>query len=158
MEQIADIALEIQRKVLYYEIYQNEISEARHKNKAANMIWCHFGYDEDDMISGNLFCRTTWVDDLQDKNWWYRTSKNTIFANGVHIDVNGSYDMIKSLKDNNVNKDRLISQTREYTNKLISTAEQYIMVFREYLNNTITEEQLINAVAPFNNQISVIFF
>lgn len=68
MEQIADIALEIQRKVLYYEIYQNEISEARHKNKAANMIWCHFGYDEDDMISGNLFCRTTWVDDLQDKN------------------------------------------------------------------------------------------
>lgn len=157
MEQIADISLEIQRKVLYYEVYQNEISEARHKNKAANMIWCHFGYDEDDMISGNFFCRTTWVDDLQDKNWWYRTSKNTIFANGVHIDVNGSYDMIKSLKDNNVNKDELISLTREYTNKLISTAEQYIMVFREYLNNTITEEQLINAVAPFNNQISVLF-
>ncbi len=158
MEEIADISMEVQRKVLYYEVHQNKIAESRHKNKAANMVWCHFGYDEDDMVNGNFICRTTWVDDLQDKNWWYRTSKNTIFANGVHIDVNTSYEMIKSLKADNINKDELIALTREYTSKIISIAEQYIKVFREYLNNTITEEQLINAIAPFNNQTSVLFF
>ena len=158
MEQIADISLEIRRKVLYVEVHQNEISEAHHKNKAANMIWCHFGYDEDDMVHGNFICRTTWVDNVQDKNWWYRTSENTIFANGVHIDVNFSYEMIKSLQDETVNKDELITLTKEYTSKIISIAEQYIKNFREYLNNTLTEEQLINAVAPYNNQISILFF
>ncbi len=32
--------------------------------------------------------------------------------------------------------------------------EQYIKIFREYLNNTITEEELIDSVAPLNIEIS----
>jgi hypothetical protein len=157
LEQIADISMEIKGKALYYEVYNNDISEVRHRNKAANMIFCHFGYDEDDMINGNFYCRTTWVDDLQDKSRWYRTSKNTTLINGVHIEVNASYEMIKSLKDDIISKDELIALTRKYTSKMISIAEQYIKLFREYLNNTITEEQLINATTSYNNQIIVLF-
>lgn len=89
---------------------------------------------------------TTWVDDLQDKKWWYRSSKNTVVAKGVHIDTHGSYELIKSLKENTISKDELIKTTREYTANIISAAEQYIKIFREYLNNTITEEQLIDMV------------
>ncbi len=158
MEQIADTALEIQKKVLYYEVHQNEIAEAHHKGKAANIIWCYFGYDEEDMIDGNFICHTTWVDDLQDNNWWYRSTKNTEFINGVHIDVNSSYEMIKELRDNTISKDELIRVTREYSSKIISAAEQYIKVYREYLNNTLTEEQLIDIVTPLNNEISLWFF
>lgn len=158
MEQIADISSEIQNKVLYYEVHQNEIAEAHHKGKAANIVWCYFGYDEDDMIDCNYICHTTWVDDLQDKGLWFRTSNNTIFANGVHIDVHNSYEMIKALKDNTINKDELIKLTREYSSKIISAAERYINIYREFLNNTITEEQLIDRVAPLNNEISAWFY
>ena len=154
MEQIAEIATEIKNKVLYYEVHQNEIAEAHHKGHAANIVWCYFGYDEDDMVDCNYICHTTWVDDLQDKKWWYRSSKNTIFTKGVHIDVHGSYELIKSLKEDTMSKDELIKITREYTVNIISAAEQYIKIFREYLNNTITEEQLIDSVAPLNIEIS----
>lgn len=139
MEQIADIASEIQKKVLYYEVHQNEIAEAHHKGKAANIVWCYFGYDEDDMINCNFICRTTWVDDFQDKDWWYSTSSNTIFVNGVHIDVYSSYEMLKATKGDTICRDELIQLTREYSSKIITLAEQYIKVYREYLNNTITE-------------------
>lgn len=158
MEQIAEIATEIKNKVLYYEVHQNEIAEAHHKGHAANIVWCYFGYDEDDMVDCNYICHTTWVDDLQDKKWWYRSSKNTIVAKGVHIDVHGSYELIKSLKEDTMSKDDLIKITREYTANIISVAEQYIKIFREYLNNTITEEQLIDSVAPLNIEISKWFF
>jgi len=158
MEQIADTALEIQKKIRYYEVHQNEIAEARHKGKAANIIWCYFGYDEEDMVDGNFICHTTWVDDAQDKNWWYRLSNNTIFVNGVHIDVHNSYEMNKELRNDNIDKDELIRTTREYSSKIISAAEQYIKLFREYLNNTLTEEQLIDLVAPLNKEISLWFF
>lgn len=158
MEQIAEIATEIKNKVLYYEVHQNEIAEARYKGRAANIVWCYFGYDEDDMVDGNYICHTTWVDDLQDKKWWYRSSKNTVVTKGVHIDMHGSYELIKSLKENTINKDELIKTTREYTANIISAAEQYIKIFREYLNNTITEEQLIDSVAPLNIEISKWFF
>ena len=154
MEQIAEIATEIKNKVLYYEVYQNEIAEARYKGCAANIIWCYFGYDEDDMVDCNFICHSTWVDDTQDKEYWYRTSKNTIVAKEVHIDVHGSYELIKNLKDNTLDKDELIQITREYTANIISAAEQYIKIFREYLNNTITEEELIDSVVPLNIEIS----
>lgn len=68
IEQIAEIAKEIKDKVCYYEVHQNEIAEAHHKGHAANIVWCYFGYDEDDMVDSNYICHTTWVDDLQDKN------------------------------------------------------------------------------------------
>lgn len=158
MEQIAEIATEVKNKVLYCEVHQNEIAEARYKGRAANIVWCYFGYDEDDMIIGNYICHTTWVDDLQDKAWWYRNSKNTIVSNGVHIDINDSYQLIKNLKEDTISKDELIKTTREYTANIISAAEQYIKIFREYLNNVITEEQLIDNVAPLNAEISKWYF
>lgn len=130
------------------------INEARYKGCAANIIWCYFGYDEDDMVDCNFICHSTWVDDTQDKEYWYRTSKNTIVAKEVHIDVHGSYELIKNLKDNTLDKDELIQITREYTANIISAAEQYIKIFREYLNNTITEEELIDSVVPLNIEIS----
>lgn len=39
MEQIA----EIKNKVLYYDVYQNEIAEAHYKGRAVNIVWCYFG-------------------------------------------------------------------------------------------------------------------
>lgn len=158
MEQIAEIATEIKNKVLYFEVHQNEIAEVCHKGHAANIVWCYFGYDEDDMVDCNYICHTTWVDDSQNKEWWYCNSKNSIVVEGVHIDVNGSYELIKSLKDNTLDKDELIQTIREYTANIISAAEQYIKIFREYLNNTITEEQFIDSVAPLNIEISKWYF
>lgn len=158
MEQIAEIAEEIKNKVLYYEVHQNEISEERHRGRAANIVWCYFGYDEDDMIDCNFICHTTWVDDSQDKEWWYHISKDVIVTNGVHIKSNQSYELIKSLKDNTLNKEELIQTTRKYTANIIAEAERYIKIFREYLNNTITEKELIDKVAPINIEISKWFF
>ena len=77
---------------------------------------------------------------------------------GVHIEIHGSYELIKSLKDDTMSKDSLIQITRECTANLISLAERYIKFFREYANNTFTEEQLINYVAPLNSEISKWYF
>ncbi|OAB40551.1 hypothetical protein PMSD_01200 [Paenibacillus macquariensis subsp. defensor] len=159
MEQIAEIASEVKEKVLLYEVHQNEIAEARHTGNPANIVWCYFGYDEDDMIDANYICHTTWVDESQDKNWWYRQSQNTLTVNGVHIDIHSSYEMIKNMMHSElVDKDNLIMMRREYSAQLISLAEQYIRLFREFRNNTLSENDLIENVAPISKKISQLFF
>lgn len=145
-------------KVLYYEVHQNEIAESHHKGRAANIVWCYFGYDEDDIVDGNFICHTTWVDDSQNKEQWYNMSKNVVIVKGVHITVNGSYELIKNIKDKTLDKDELIQTTKEYTANIISATEKYIKIFREYLNHTITEEELIDSVAPLNIEISKWYF
>lgn len=157
-EQIADTAIEIQKQALYFEVHQNEKTEAHYRGKAANVILCYFGYDEDDIVDGNYICRTTWVDNLQDKNSGYRFSKNTIFVKGVHIEVNNSYEMIKDLRVNAIDNDELIKMTRAYSSKIITVAEKYIKIFREFVNNTLSEDQLIDKVEPLNKEISIWFF
>ena len=159
MEEIADITSEIRQKILYYEVHQNEIAETRHRGKAANIVWCYFGYDEDDIIDTNFICYTTWVDDTQDKEHWYSLTNNVIFANNVHININNLYKYVKDFNEKNTaSEDELIAQTLECTRKIISFGEQYIKFFREYLNNTISEEKLIEIVAPLNDKIETWYF
>ena len=62
------------------------------------------------------------------------------------------------LKDDNISKEDFICITRRYTLKLISLAEQCIKLYREFLNNTLSEEQLINDMTPLNNEISKWYF
>lgn len=158
-EEIANITPEIISKVMYCDVFKSKSAESRYIGKASNIIWCYYGYDEDDIVRGNFICRTTWVDDSQDKKWWYRSTKNSQIIEGIYFDqINGSYDTIKRLKDDNISKEDLIHITREYTSNLISLAEQCIKLYREFLNNTLSEEQLINDMTPLNNEILKWYF
>lgn len=154
MEEIADFSKEICKKALYYEVHQNAIAESRHKGNAANIIWCHFGYDEADMVNGSFVCYTTWVDDKQDKKWWYRETKNSCFVNDVYIISNSSYNALKILQEESTNNEDLIKTTREYTSNIITLAQRHIKEFREYLNGVITEEQLIDVLQPLIHQMN----
>lgn len=154
LEQIAEIATEIKNKALYYSVFQNKIAESKLKNKLTNIVWCYFAYDEEDVIDGNYICHTTWVDDAQDKKHWY-SGKELI--NNVYFYINSSYDMIKSFRDKDLDKSKLIDITRKYTTELINLANKYIALFREFNNRVLSEHQFINLVKPLNTKIEELY-
>lgn len=156
--QIADIASEIQKKAMEYESYYNKISEQRFYKKSPNIIWCYFGYDIDDMKLGQFLCRTTWVDESQDKDYWYKSNKNSVLIKDIHIEFYTFYKLLKEIQDIKIGKDELIKTTREYTKKLITLAEKHRSFFQEYLNNTLTETQLVNEFININDSIENLFF
>lgn len=144
LEEISHIAKEIKNKLINCEIFQNQKAEKNYLGKPANIIWCYFGYDEDDMVDSNYFCHTTWVDDFQDKSWWYRKSKHSTFVNDVFFEIHIRYEAIKSLKNKSIDINDFIKQSRECTLNIITYGEKYIGIFREYLNGMLNEEQFIN--------------
>lgn len=158
-KEIADIAMQIKNRVLFCEVHQNEVSERYYKGKPASIVWCYFGYDEDDMIDANFIGHTTWVDDKQDKEWWYRKQKNAEIINGVYCEKNVSYEMIKKLMhSDDVDKTDFIKRSREVTSKLISCGEEFIRIYREFVNKNITEDELIRMVLPLNSKINNLYF
>lgn len=159
LEEIAAIADEIKEKIKYESVYQNEIAESRHKGKAANIVWCYFGYSEEDIVDGNFIGHTTWVDDSQDKAWWYKEKKNAKLINNVFMETNTSYDMIrKLLHDTVVPKDELIEETHRITEKLVNAAQRYIALYREFCNGVLSECELFDAVDPINHEITRLYF
>ena len=157
-EEIADIANEVKDKIKYADVYQNALSESRHRGKPANIIWCYFGYSEDDIIDSNYICHTTWVDNTQDKKWWYRENKNSRVVNNVYLETNPSYEMINQLLHNKVvSRENLIEETHLITEKLVNAAQSFIKLYREYRNGVLSESELIDAVEPLNREITCLF-
>lgn len=158
-EEIAEITNEIKNDALYYEVYQNEKAESRFKGMPTNIVWCYFGYDEDDMINTNFAYRTIWVDDMQDKGYWYKVNQNSFIIDNVKVDVNKNYEFMKKFISNNTADDEtLIKDTRKCMYEMILVAEKFIKQFREYTNHTITEQDLIESVSTINTEIEKLYF
>lgn len=158
VEEIADIANEIKNDAIHYDVFTTQVSEERFKGRPNNIIFGYYGYDENDMINGNFAYRSTWVDDLQDKSYWYKQCNNSYVISDVKIDKVEYYDFMKKyVADNTSDDNSLIEATRECMYKMINAAEKFIYQFREFTNNTISEQELIDNVSQINTQINELF-
>lgn len=143
-EEISNLNHEIVNKVRNLEIYKSKDSEIRWRNKLANIIFCCFGRDEFDIINSNFICDTTWIDESQNENWWYRLSENSEIINNIHFNFHAYYNTLKMFQQENTGEDKsLISQTKEIISNLISLAEKVIGIYNEFLNKVKTENEFV---------------
>lgn len=159
-EEIANISSEIINTIKKVEIYNNEISQRRYRGQAANIVWLYFGRDEDDMINNNYICHTTWVDQSQDKNWWYRiSSEKNFIINGIHFSVHSYYNSLKSFNlTNTADKNTLILEIKEILSHMLPLAENTITLYRDYRNDDITEDELFDKFEPLISNIDKWYF
>lgn len=153
-EDISIINHEIVNKVKKADVYKNEISQKHWQGEKANLVFCYYGRDESDIVNGNYLCHTTWVDENQDKKWWYRCrlDNNSIIINDIHFNIHSYYENLKIFTEEHIGeKDALIEKTSFIMSHLITLAEKVIGLYNEYLNGTKTEDTLVNdmkAVIP----------
>lgn len=157
-EEISAITKEINNKAINYEVYNNKTGKNCHFGKPANIVWCYFGNDKEDMVNCNYFCHTTWVDDSQDKSHWYRQNRNSFFVNNIFIENNPSYELNKEIQKCNMDTEKYICIVKEYLINLINAAEKYIQLFREYQNKSFSEHTFSNLIQPLNRELSKWYF
>jgi hypothetical protein len=158
-EEIAQINNEIVNKVQTVEIYENDKLKAHWIGEPPNIVFCYYGRDEFDMSNCNYLCQTTWVDEYQDKKWWYRLNQNCEIINNVHFNIHSYYESLRIFQTENTGeKNNLISSTKEIIKNLILLAEKVITLYNEYLNETKTEQKLVNDMKPIIPLIEKWFF
>ena len=146
-EDISVITHEIVSKVKKANVYQNEVSEKHWQGVDANLVFCYYGRDESDIVNSNYLCHTTWVDENQDKKWWYRLDKNSAIINDIHFNFHSYYENLKIFTEENIgNKDMLIEKTKSIISQLITLAEKVIGIYNEFLNGTKSEEALVDDI------------
>lgn len=146
-EEISLITYEIVNKVKKVDVYQNEISQRHWRGADANHVFCYYGRDETDIVNSNYLCHTTWVDDNQDKKWWYRVDKNSSIINNIHFNFYSYYENLRIFTEKNTgDKDSLMEKTKSIISNLIMLAEKVIGLYNEFLNGTKTEEELVDDI------------
>lgn len=160
LEEIAIISQEIVQEVKNIEVYSNQISENRFKGKLANIVWVYFCRSHTDIKHGNYICHTTWVDDSQDKEWWYKVdSKKRLFINNTHFDIHSNYEYLhKFIIDNTGEKDKIVLEVQELLSRMITLAEKIIFQYNEFKNGIINESGLVKELSPFLKEIDDCFF
>lgn len=154
---IVKITKRIIDDIKYSNVYKNAVQEQRLNGLPANMIRCHMGYDEQDMIYGNFEWITIWVDDTMDKNHCYKGVSNSKIIDGILV---GKQNINNELRINQqtITTEEYIEQARKYLNKIIDCANQFIVHYREYSNDTISEDKLVDNVKELNIQITSLYF
>lgn len=146
IEEMGDLSLKIKEEIKDAEIYSNEITQKLFTGKLANIVWVYFGRDESDIINGNFICHTTWVDDTQNKEQWYRiNNEDTFMINGVHINIHSYYEHLKIFtNENRASKDKVLFETKEILTDMLTLAEKVISLYNEYRNEVFTEMELFD--------------
>lgn len=156
---IADITNEIKVDALHYEVYSSQISEKRFRGLPNNILFMYFGYDETDIINHNYSFRSIWVDEYQDKAHWYNKNNSSVIINDVWISKIRHYNFTKKIISENISDDNeLMNMTRDCMYKMIRCAEKYISEFREYVNRTISEQELISNTRTIASEIRSLYF
>ncbi|MCQ1530069.1 caspase family protein [Lutispora saccharofermentans] len=158
-EEISIANHEIVNKVKKADVYKNDISQKRWQGKSANLVFCYFGRDESDIVNSNYLCHTTWVDEHQDKKWWYRIDNNSIIINDIHFNIHSYYENLKIFTEENIgDKDILIEKTKSIMSHLITLAEKVIGLYNEFLNGTKSEETLMDDLGTIIPSIDKYYF
>lgn len=157
--EISIITNKIKNEALYYDVYSNTISENLFKGKRTNVIFCYFGYSIEDMANNNYAFRANWVDDNQDRGYWYKKSKDAIVINDVIVYTNNSYSFLREyILNNTSDSETIVKNIRSCIYQMIELTETYIRQFREYKNNIITtEDELMDNVEKISQRIRKLY-
>ena len=124
-----------------------------------SIAFVYFGYDESDIINANFAYRSTWVDNQQDKNWWYKESKDSTAINDVWVCSVSHYDYMHRFNiEHTENAEKLTTQTKTIISQMISFAEAVIREFNEYQNGIVDEPEYIEKCKPLFEEISKLYF
>ena len=110
--------------VPFHQSLQNAEQEQRLNGLPVNMIRCHMGYDEQDMVKCNFAWITIWVDDTMDKNNWYGNKKNSEIIDGIFVEKHISYNVLRMLNQQTVPQEEYIKQAKQYLNEIIGCARR----------------------------------
>lgn len=158
--EIAEISKQIQKKLLFVDIYNNSRQEARYKGQSSDIIWLYFAFYKSDIIQGNYYCKTTWVNENQDKEYWFSTeSSNKRIIEDVHFEFYSQYKAIRIFIAENTGSDEEVQyKIKEIRHQMISYAEAIISLFNEYQNDIISEDELFQKITSYSLTLDRLFF
>ncbi|QLG37693.1 caspase family protein [Paenibacillus sp. E222] len=157
--EIADIILKISEILKYANIYKNEIQKLRYAGQATNIIWVYFGFCEEDIVKSNFFGIGTWVDENQDKEWWYKIkNESDIILKNIHFSSNSFYSVLKGImNEDSISDEEACSQLKSIRFEMINLAQSMVHSFNEFRNKIINDDEFFDIVTNLSPRINELF-
>ena len=134
---LPSITREIAQQIRNADIYASEKSEAQLKGRSADVVWCYFGYSEEDLARGNHFAYTIWTDDEEMRKRYFRDGRNSEVLDGIYVFWNTSYEIVRNIFTSEKTEDEILKEYRQLLNQMVNRAESFIGDRNEWKNGKI---------------------
>ena len=156
------IVPEMTRKIIpyvrYSDVYASERSAERFQGKPVDVVWCYFGHDETDLTRGNHFAYSIWTEDEKLKDVYYKPGRNSEMIGDIFVSWNTSYHIVKEIQESDTPEERILSDYRMLSNRIIKGAETFIRDLEEAENQKISLSTLKAAHLDWIREIRNLYF
>jgi hypothetical protein len=147
-----------QKMIRNADIYASEKSEAQLKGRSADVVWCYFGYSEEDLARGNHFAYTIWTDDEEMRKRYFRDGRNSEVLDGIYVFWNTSYEIVRNIFISEKTEDEILKEYRQLLNQMVNRAESFIGDRNEWKNGKITDDSIKEKYGPWVKEVRNLFF
>lgn len=155
---LPSITREIAQQIRNADIYASEKSEAQLKGRSADVVWCYFGYSEEDLARGNHFAYTIWTDDEEMRKRYFRDGRNSEVLDGIYVFWNTSYEIVRNIFTSEKTEDEILKEYRQLLNQMVNRAESFIGDRNEWKNGKITDDSIKEKYGPWVKEVRNLFF
>ena len=155
---LPEITKEIVSQIKNSDVYASVDSEQRFKGRNADVIWCYFGYDEEDIARSNHFAYTIWAGSEELKKLYFRENRNSEVTDGIYIFWNNSYGLVKDLQKTDTPEEKILTDYRELGGLLMAKAEAFIRDFEEVENRSFSLEEMKERYGSWIKEVKKAYF
>ena len=152
------ITKEIVSQIRNSEIYASVDSERRFKGRSADVIWCYFGHDAEDIERSNHFAYTIWAVSEELKKQYFRESRHSEVVDGIYIFWNEAYGLVKDLQKTDAPKEKILADYQDLAGQLMAKAGAFIRDYEEVENNVLSLKEMKERYGSWVRDVKTAFF
>lgn len=142
LEDLPAITKEIAERIKYAEVFSTAKSEEKFEGLPARVVWCYFGYDEEDLVNHNHCAYTIWAADEEMCHVNYKPNKNAKILDDIYVFENTSYQLVKRIQQRTQTREEFIEDNRRLLTTIVNMGERFVADLQEVKNKIITIEDL----------------
>ena len=131
--------------------------EKRLKGSRTGAVWCYFAGDERDIAESLYFAVCIWAGSPEMKRRYYREDNYSHVADGILVQRNISYSMLKKMQKREMTRESCLSEYGKLLAGIVCMAEAFIRDLQEAENGLVSLKDLKERCGPWANKVRAMY-
>ena len=129
----------------------------RLKGSKTGAVWCYFAEDERDLKESLYFAVCIWAGSPEMKRRYYREDRHSHVADGILVQRNLSYPMLKQMQKKEMNRESCLSEYGKLLAGIVGMAETFIRDLQEAENGLVSLKDLKERCGPWAGKFRAMY-
>lgn len=121
------------------------------------VVWCYFGADERDILTGLHYAYTIWAASEALRRKYYAQNAAAEVCDGIYVFRNNSYDVLRRMQTPTKSREQFVHDVKKLLSLIVSNAERFVYDLQEVKNRTRTMAEMRALYGPWIERVKNLY-